>query len=336
MALLLKKSALILVCSAFASIGLASMSPASARTMIDFDYGYKFTVTQLCTDKGHVRPVHPIREVCMSELELGQSITHCPAEDRRTIVLKKPILQLIQYDLGQGRELTKVERLQTQNISLYYPGSYSDIFTPQTYSIPSCPNALIEEAPQILKRVTAQDAELVLFTALFQRGITLIRSRSEISSSLTIRSNQTAKLEYVFQTPQCSEGKIEFTEEFIRYLELPQAQDFLFRRIGGEGSGSGKLHPELNLRLIGGEGSGSGRIVWGGEGSGSGRALEGRTIDPQSTSPGGDVSITIELNEIPEMGQARTAWLEMIQGLVQEIEAGEQVPSEQIQVECRK
>lgn len=333
MALLLKKSALTV---ALGAVIFASVAMASQRTMVEFDHGFKFSVTQLCTDKGHIRPVHPVREICKTELDFGQTIQQCALEDRATVVLKKPILQLFQYDLGDGKELTKVERFQTQNISLYYPGSYSDIFAPQTYSIPSCPNSLIEEAPQILKRVEAQGAELVLYTALFQRGITIIRSNSDIPSSLTIRADKTASMEFVFQTPQCSEGKIEFTEEFIRYLELPQAQDFLFRRIGGEGSGSGKLHPELNLRLIGGEGSGSGRIVWGGEGSGSGRALEGRTIDPQSTSAGGDVSITVELNEIPEIGQARSHWLEMIQGIVQELEAGEQVPSEQIQVECRK
>jgi hypothetical protein len=331
MPLLLKKSTLSLIC-----LAIVITSNATARALIDFNNGHKFAVTQLCTDKGHIRPVHPIREICSSDLEAGQSINDCPVENRSTVVLKKPILQLIQYDLGEGRELTKVERLQTQNIPLSYPGNDSDIFSPQTYSIPSCPNSLIQEAPQFLKRTNAQGAELVLYTALFQKGVTLIRAQSEFSSSLTFRPNQTAKLEYVFQTPQCSEGKIEFTEEFIQYLDLPQAQDFLFRRIGGEGSGNGKLHPELNLRLIGGEGSGSGRIVWGGEGSGSGRALEGRTIDPQSTSPGGDISITIELNEVPAMDQAQTAWLDLIEGLVQEIEAGEQVPSEQIQVECRK
>lgn len=305
----------------------------SAMGSFEFSEGHTFSVTQVCIDNGHLRPFHPVRQVCHLRDDRGHRlpIAHCPFEYRTTLLLKIPITQMKRYDLGDERHIMMVGRIQTRNLNLAGPFSpLASSVGEGLFNIPSCPNSMIQVSDSSIEEVVPEGNERLILTALFQHGITLIRQESltsKIGIVQTLKNAKEDEFSLQFQAPQCQNGEIEFSEEFINYLETPFSHDFLFHRLGGEGSGSGLYNPVLDLRLIGGEGSGSGRIV-GGEGSGSGRALEGRRFDPL-TPTAGDITVNVKMN-----------WFDFINGdglssLIDDLLHGEQVPEELIEVQCQ-
>jgi hypothetical protein len=337
---MIKQSTLVLGLFATLTTSAFARHSSASTPVLEFQENHRLSVTQVCIDHGHLRPFHPVRQVCAQRDANGErlNLMRCPYEYRETITLKLPITQVTRYNLDDERTLTRVNRIQTRDIEIPSPFSnpFSSSSSTRKINIPNCPNSMIERGPELIVEAQPTEQERIIFTALFQRGITIVRQETSLSvgtlqDSLVDIGQDHFTLQ--FAAPQCQGGAIEFSEEFITYLRSPMAHDFLFRRIGGEGSGSGKYHPGLNLRLIGGEGSGSGRIV-GGEGSGSGRALEGRYFDPL-TSTAGELQVQINI-----------PWTEFINGnyidrdqnpipLVEDLLHGEQVPEETVHVECR-
>jgi hypothetical protein len=333
------KSLLVLFSCVHALLVMAHAQHDSRSNVLEFPGGHMFAITQLCIDKGYLRPFHPVRTICHSNDNL--SISQCPADELETILLKLPVTQIKRYDLGLSRSITRVDRIQTQNISL---GHYFDFFnpSPRKFSIPNCPNSMIAQPPQLVSEVEPTTQERIIYTALFQRGITLIRQSTPSYQpglkGLLYQFNEN-NFTLKIQAPQCQSGRVEFSEDFINYLKLPEAIDFLFYDVdpyenetGGEGSGAGGTHPILNLRLIGGEGSGAGRIVMGGEGSGAGRALEGRHFDPMDTNSG-EIQVDVSINwEVFN----RTDYPENeIQQIIEQLDSGLQVPNDQVGVQCQ-
>lgn len=307
--------------------------PGSHFPTLVFEEGYRFSMTQLCLDQGHLRPFQPLREFCQLRDDHGHrlGLRECPAEAIETILLKRPVTEMKRFDLGDERFLTRVDRIQTRHIALI--GPYLEVEeSTSRYNVPNCPNSLVHAEAQLIQERTPSLQEQVIYTALFKDGITHIRQESlqEANSSLfhDVVAMSDERFVLRFGAPQCQQGKIELSEDFVQYLAHPSAIDFLFRRIGGEGSGSGRLHPRLPLRLIGGEGSGSGRIVFGGEGSGSGRALEGRRIDPLAPSSG-ELRVTVKMSWADFQNQA------MAQDLLRALLEDEQDGQDVISIECR-
>jgi hypothetical protein len=315
----------------------AVVNNGARSNMLEFPGGHLFAITQLCIDKGYLRPFHPLRSVCSTDDSI--SVYLCPSEDLETTLLKLPITQIKRYDLGFSRYITRVDRIQTQNISMNRPyGSFAA--SARQFSVPNCPNSMIPSPPELTREVTPTAQERIIYTALFQRGITLIRqSTSSYQPGITGLLAQVDRHSFSLrvQAPQCQAGTIEFSEEFINYLRLPEAIDFLFNEVdlnlhGGEGSGAGAAHPELNLLLIGGEGSGAGRIVMGGEGSGAGRALEGRHFDPMDINSGEiQIDINMQWNQFNSNQLDETE----IEYLIEQLNEGLQVPSDQVGVQCQ-
>lgn len=330
------KSLLIVFLSLLASTVSSQPHSGSRSNILEFPGGHMFAITQLCIDKGYLRPFHPMRTLCRSNESLP--ISQCPSDDLETVLLKLPVTQIKRFDLGSARSITRVDRIQTQDIPL---ARAFDFFNsaPKKFSIPNCPNSMIPEPPQLVVDAKPNAQEKIIYTALFQRGITLIRQSTpsyQPGIKGLLSQMREGKFTLSVQAPQCQSGNIEFSEDFINYLKLPEAIDFLFHdidlnRLGGEGSGAGSTHPELNLRVIGGEGSGAGRIVMGGEGSGAGRALEGRHFDPMEINSG---EIQIEVNLDWEDFSTNDPSNFDLEQLIQQLDSGLQIPKDQVGVQC--
>lgn len=318
---------------------------------VTFEDLQRFPVTKLCLDNHHVRP------------KLKHSIGLGPQA--------RPIHEVLEYDLGHGRQFTLIRKVQIKDhlIRRYARRDGTQQLVSQgLYSIPKCEVSTLTARPEVVKKAKPTAQQMLAFGALFQKGITIAQTEgypfsaflfSPRSVSQTHRQQQ-EELESLtktsLKTPQCHNGKIELSPEFMRYLKGPEGHR-LYRDvvdlIDTDPEYSDKYFNQIwnnhiqdrDLRYRGGEGSGNGRVGFGlsfigGEGSGNGRRLEQTSTDPLSVNPEGTVQVNIFIDPIEFHS------LGFSQGLIQRLFGeelkykeylidGELIPDNIVQVECK-
>lgn len=316
---------------------------------IQFQNFQSLPVTELCLDNNHVRP----------KLQYAMGIGP----------RARPVREVIEFDLEHGRKFTLIRKVQTKDhlIRKYARrNGVQQLVSQGLYDIPECESPILAEQAKIVKKLKPTPQQMLAFSALFQKGITLAQTDGypfSISLFSPHRVNQFQHQEQLesmtkstLKTPQCHQGKIELSPEFMRYLKGPEGHR-LYRNVvdlmDSDPEYSDKYFNQIwnnhvsghDLQFRGGEGSGNGRVGFGlsfigGEGSGNGRRLEQTSTDPLSVSPEGTVQVNIFVNPIEFQSLGYT------QGLIQRLFGkeikykeylidGEIIPDNIVQVECK-
>lgn len=271
---------------------------------IQFENAQSVPVNKLCVDGKHVRPIH-------------SDLVRVGAKSR-------PIREVIEYDLGHHRKFTLIRKVKIKNhlIRRYARrDGVQQLISQGLYDIPKCQFSIIEHNPALSQKREPGPQQMLIFSALFQKGITLAQtegypfrpyyydySHFENPSFGPIRHQNSTTIS-TLKTPQCNDGLVELSPEFMRYLKGPEGHrnyrdvvdlmdtdpeytEKYFNQIWNNHL------QDKDLIIIGGEGSGNGRVGFGlsfagGEGSGNGRRLEHTITDPLSVNPDGEVQVKI-------------------------------------------
>jgi|GEM_PF-6580309 hypothetical protein len=349
---MLKKLAYTLILSFILGVSQASETLVESEHSIpevQFQNFQNVPVTELCIDNSFVRP-----------------------ESRNTFGLgfrPRPIREVIKFDLDHGRTFTLIRKVQIKNhlIRRYAQrDGVQQLVSQGLYDIPKCEFSAIRQKPELITIKQPTPQQMLALSALFQKGITLAQTQGyPFSQSLfaNLRVDKVRSQEQLesltktsLKTPQCHNGKIELSPEFIRYLKGPEGHRIyrdVVDLIDMKPEFSDKFFNQIwnnhlndrELQFRGGEGSGNGRIGFGlsfigGEGSGNGRKLEQTSTDPLSVNPEGEVQVNIFINPIEFYS------LEYTQGLIQRLFGqelkykdylldGEIIPENIIGIECK-
>ncbi len=224
-----------------------------------YEQGYQVSVLDHCIEAGHVRPVRPLRRVCL-ETNRGERVSYmnCREQYRREYFLSRPIVEVQSILLPGQRVFTKINRTKVRGhkIEVYERERLKETYY---YDIPECTESLITNRAPLIYEQQANAKEALVYGALYQKGITLIDGESwtleqvargkgyapDRSKDLK-SSSRSASLWYT--SPNCKRGQI-IPVEIDQYLES-----------------------------LGGELTGSGRVQDGGELTGSGRELDSGSL----------------------------------------------------------
>lgn len=336
--------------SAFADRGYGQKTKVLVPE-ISFPGGLSIPVTQTCLEDGHVRAKRFYQT--------------------RNDSLVRPIIQIVKYDLGFERLFTLVKRVETRNHLV----QTFDMSTPQGrligqnfFNIPNCSEKIISKQTELFVEKTPSAQEMMILTALFQRGITHAEHQNDLIQKPYLGHLQNSyhdrtlslprKVEVSLYSHQCRDGLIELTPEFLKYLETPYGQknyplvgntslsysdyfEKFYNRIWNN-----HLRNRSLTQVIGGEGSGSGRVGFGvalgGEGSGSGRRRrEDLSTNALALERGGELQITVHMDSFQFFGLSYSLnMLQRIFHLNKEyqpyLNEGAPIPSKLISVECRR
>lgn len=333
-----------------ASLSASSETTSDSIPTIQFENSQKIPVTQLCLDNKYVRP----------RPHISRGISLNP----------RPIREVIEYDLGHQRVFTLIRKVKIKNhlIRRYARrDGVQQLISQKYYDIPKCESSRITRKPETVVQTNPSPQQMLVLSALFQKGITLAQTdhypfgftpapSSPPRVTTTYEEWKSSLSTATLKTPQCHNGKVELSPEFMRYLKGAEGQrlyrdvvDFLDMRPGYAEKYFNQIWNNhlsgQDLKFRGGEGSGNGRIGFGlsfigGEGSGNGRRLEQTSTDPLSVDPRGEIQVKIYLNPIEYYS------LDYTQGLIgrlfgQEIKykqylmEGEIIPDNIVRVECK-
>lgn len=231
----------------------ASFAKVVEAPQVYYDSGYQVSVLDHCTEKGYVRPINPIRKVCLEHAR-GERVSYSQCQDqyKREYFLSKPIILVDQIELADGELFTKVNRVKTtgHNVEVYQGNRLKEAYS---FDIPNCTEQMISEFNPLLHTHKASAKEALVYGALSQQGIHLIDGESwtleQVAMGRGYKEERSKDLKGVhgsaelwYSSPNCLSGEI-VPFEVGPYLEA----------LGGELTGSG--------RALGGELTGSGREV---------------------------------------------------------------------------
>jgi hypothetical protein len=244
-------------------LGLLGVANATNVRLIaekfDYEGGFSIPVYEHCKEKGYIRPLNPYRKKCVGLFGTlrGWRSGSCKPENVKSFFLKKPILQFNVFDLGHERHFHKIEYIKTKGHKVRYI-PLNEIGMPrendsweEDFDIPECSNSEILIHHEVVKELQATPQQVMLFSALHQRGVRVIDQETFTISDIMsgkpyeyqgFNPNPLAQLWY--RSPNCKKGEIINVDPARLYEYI--------RRLGGEGTGSG--------RALGGEGTGSGLV----------------------------------------------------------------------------
>jgi hypothetical protein len=248
---------------AFFIFGFLSVANATDVVLLaekfDYEGGFSIPVYEHCKEKGYIRPLNPYRKKCVGLFGTlrGWRPGTCKPENVKDFFLKKPILQFNVFDLGYERFFHKIEYIKTKGYKVRYVPTNEfgvpreDQAWEEDFDIPECSSSEILIHHEVVKEIEATPQQVMLFSALHQRGVRVIDQETFTITDIIngkpyefqgFGLNPMAKLWY--RSPNCKEGDIVNVDPGRLY-------DYI-RRLGGEGTGSG--------RTVGGEGTGSGLV----------------------------------------------------------------------------
>lgn len=219
-----------------------------------YEQGYQVSVLDHCHEQGYIRPIHPIRRVCL-EFDRGERVSfkRCSETHKREYFLSRPILEVQNIELTGDRIFTKVNRTKIlgHEVEVY---ERERLIKSYHFDIPACEENLIAKENPIYHSQKATAKEALVYGALYQKGITLIDGESWTLEQVAhgrgyapergkARKGGTRSANLWYTSPNCQQGEI-VPVEVESYLE----------RLGGELTGSGRS-------LDGGELTGSGHTL---------------------------------------------------------------------------
>lgn len=342
-----KQAALILFATLTLGDAQAASSSGHSIPKVEFLNSPGLPVTEVCVDNRHIRAKLPS--------SLGPGV-------------KRPIHEVIKYDLGHGREFTLIRKVQIKDHLIKKYERRNGVFqlvSQGHFNIPNCESPTLSSPNKIVKREKPSAQQMLAFSALFQKGITLAQTNGYPFSAFLYSQQRMNRFRHperfeslgktTLKTPQCHDGEIELSPEFMSYLKGAEGHR-LYRDVVDlmdmDPEYGDKYFNQIwnnhirgrDLQYRGGEGSGNGRVGFGlsfvgGEGSGNGRRIEQTNTDPLSVKPEGTVQVNIYINPVEYQSLGFT------QGLIQKLFGkeikykeylidGELIPDNIVQVEC--
>lgn len=349
-----------LICTLFLSVFSSFMLEAShgfSKTMVNipkiqFTQDISLPITKTCLEEGHVRAkreyqnrhihlIRPIIQVITYDLGLERKFTLV-----QRIQTRNRLIETFDMSTPEGRLIS--------NKFFDIPGCEDSIVHHKkelfVNRLPSPQEKMVLSA-LFQRGITHAETE----NFLIQRPQYFTPHHSYETHALDAGLEKTFDLK--INSHQCSQGIIELTPEFLQYLNsahgqksypqieesfrlYPEHTEKYFNRVWNN-----FLRNQPLYRTIGGEGSGSGRVGFGlaigGEGSGSGRRLEDLSTNALILGKGGEVVINVNMDAYHFYGLSYTQniiqrFFKVNNEYIPYLNEGALIPSSIINVDCRR